>query len=118
MLWNFRSKKSSKKVEEYLQWQDDEDTQSFIKIAIDTGEDIPKELFPPKMPMYLHEIIDFFQKVSTQWVVSMSGLVGLDYNSVKVVSDVYRFELTPFRMEVIRLLEMRQLQKSNKKSDT
>ena len=64
-------------------------------------------MLPPNIPKYIAEIVDFYSLVSTQWRTGgMNGaLVGLDYNAIKMVAQVFDFEVTPFRMAVIQEIE-------------
>lgn len=70
---------------------------------------MPEELLPPYTPLYYAEILDFYDKVRTQWrtVSSMSGagLMGLDYTAVIQTAKIYKFELDEFRMDVLREIE-------------
>lgn len=57
------------------------------------------------MPNYILKVLDFYRKISTQWIVGFSGRVGLNYQSVESVANIYNFELTPFNMTVIQEVE-------------
>lgn len=61
----------------------------------------------------MREVIDFFQKISTQWLVGgMGGMIGLNYNAVVEVAKIYDFELTPYRMDLIRFVERYYIERS------
>jgi len=51
------------------------------------------------------EVIEFFQTIRTQWNVGFNGLIGLNYVSVVEIAKIHNFELTPYRMELIRFIE-------------
>lgn len=46
-----------------------------------------------------------FMAVSTQWRTSMSGLIGLDYNALRVVIDLGGFACDPADFAGVRVLE-------------
>jgi hypothetical protein len=89
--------------------------QTFIKVAVDTGESLPDEVMPPKMPKHILEVIDFFDTVATQWNVGFAGMIGLNYQSVTSMASVYSFELTPYRMDVLREIEYYYLERNKSK---
>ncbi len=72
---------------------------------------MPKEALPPKLPKHMMEVIEFFQTIKTQWNVGFGGAVGLNYVSVIEVAKIHEFELTPYRMELIRYIESYYLNK-------
>lgn len=59
------------------------------------------------------EVFEFYDTIKTQWNVGMAGLIGLNYASIEMASRVYEFELTPFRMDVIREIESFYLKKGS-----
>jgi len=74
---------------------------------------LPPEVLPPKLPLHIKEVMDFFRKISTQWVVGgMGGAIGLNYNAVVEVAKIYGFEITPYRMDLIRFIEEYILERS------
>ena len=80
-------------------------------VSKDTGMPLPDEALPPKVPLHILEVIEFFDTVSTQWNVGFSGITSLNYASVEMMSKVYDFELTEWRMDVIREIEAFYLEK-------
>ena len=69
------------------------------------------------MPKYFLDVLSFYNKVSTQWIVGFSGIVGLNYQSVKDMAEIFEFELTPFNMSVIQEIEGYVLDQDAKKRD-
>ena len=71
--------------------------------------EVPDELLPPYLPKYYKEIMDFYDKVKTQWRVTSdingAALVGLDYLAVAKTAKIYKFKLDSFRMDVLREIE-------------
>ena len=57
------------------------------------------------LPKHISEVVEFYQMIKTQWNVGFGGLIGLNYISVIEVAKIYNFELTPYRMEIIRHIE-------------
>jgi len=53
----------------------------------------------------------------TQWNVSMSGLVGLNYQSVDMVAKILEIELTAYHLNLIRSLEAATLEHYRKESE-
>lgn len=43
----------------------------------------------------------------------MGGLVGLNYSAVIEIAKIYDFELTPYRMDMIRFIERYNIKRSN-----
>lgn len=70
------------------------------------------------MPIYILKVLDFYNKISTQWVVGFDGIVGLNYQSVESVARIFDFELTPFRMSVIQEIESFTLNKKMEKQES
>jgi len=61
----------------------------------------------------MREVVDFFQKISTQWVVGgMCGVIGLNYSAVIEIAKIYDFELTPYRMDLVRFIEKDTIERS------
>jgi hypothetical protein len=61
----------------------------------------------------MREVIDFFQKIGTQWIVSgMGGIIGLNYSSIIEIAKIYEFELNPYRMDLIRFIERYYIERS------
>ena len=93
-----------------MEWQFNATIQNDIKIFEDLGQEIPEELYPPKMPEYFMNILKFYDKVKTQWRVFSDGmgkvvLVGLDYSAIFKMAEIYRVELSEFNMNVLREIE-------------
>ena len=59
------------------------------------------------------EVVEFFNIIKTQWNVGFSGAIGLNYLSVIETAKIYDFELTPYRMELIRFIEGYHLKKDS-----
>jgi phage related hypothetical protein (DUF1799) len=84
------------------------------------GQEVPQELYPPKMPEYIMNILMFYDKVKTQWrvfsdSVGKAALIGLDYSSVFKTAEIYGVELNEFNMDVLREIESFIREKQNGK---
>lgn len=91
--------------------------QEYLRIAKDTGAKIDNEAQAPYLPFFVSEIFWFYEKISTQWIVGgfMSGVpIGLNYQSVRIVADIYDFSLTSWQMEGLRDIEKRYLRSFQK----
>ncbi len=53
-------------------------------------------------------------RISTQWRTGMNGAVGLDYNAMNTVAEIYGLEITPVIFEKIRAIEYYVLEKAQK----
>ena len=51
------------------------------------------------------EVVTMFRRMSTQWETSMSGIVGLKYESLKWLCDLYWIEDRREMFEGIQLME-------------
>lgn len=98
-----------------MSWQFDKSIQDFIKTAQDIGSELPKEVLCPFVPLYILEVFNFFNKVSTQWNVGgMDGrLLGLNYLAVLETAKIYKFEMLPYKMDILREIEAFYIERSN-----
>jgi len=71
-------------------------------------------VLPPELPQHVQNVLDFFQKVSTQWRAGgMGGLIGLDYNAVVEMAKIYEFELNTLNMDILREIERFYIERQN-----
>jgi len=57
------------------------------------------------VPRYIQDVLSFYYKVSTQWNVGFGGRIGLNYQSVKDVADIFGFDINDFTMTVLQEIE-------------
>lgn len=61
------------------------------------------------------ETLNIFLRLQSQWVVSMSGVVGLNYQSVRYLFKIYGIENEKQTFEDLQLMEFAALPILNKK---
>ena len=61
------------------------------------------------------QVVDLFLKLQTQWVVTMGGVVGLNYGSVDFCLKIYGIEDKREIFEGLRVMEMAALQILNER---
>lgn len=61
------------------------------------------------------ETLNIFLRLQSQWVVSMSGVVGLNYQSVRYLFKIYEIENEKQTFEDLQLMEFAALPILNKK---
>lgn len=68
---------------------------------------MPEEAKPPYISEEVQSSLLFIFKILTQLRVGGMDMqiIGLDYNAVMKVADIYDFKLTPKRMDFIRIAE-------------
>lgn len=54
---------------------------------------------------------------STQWRATTFSVIGLDYNAVIRLAEIYDIELTPMRFTMLRELERLELVRARKEAD-
>ncbi len=84
------------------------------------GEKTPCDDCPNKAPELMPENAEawyLWQSICTQWVVSMAGLVGLNYQSIYLVADTLMIDVTPSVLAKIQALERKCIEKNKKGGD-
>jgi len=63
------------------------------------------------------DAIILWTKLQTQWNVGMGGLVGLKYEAIPLLAEIYCIDLSVALMEKIRLMESLTLKNSKEKNE-
>ncbi|MCX7779610.1 MAG: DUF1799 domain-containing protein [Negativicutes bacterium] len=69
------------------------------------------DLLPENVPAWR-----LWCRVNTQWRMGFDGPVGLDYNALHTVAEIYGLEITPALFEKIRELEYYTMKKTQEKA--
>jgi hypothetical protein len=60
-------------------------------------------------------VVDLFLKVQTQWIVTMGGVMGLNYGAVEFCLKIYKTKKKQEVFEGLRVMEMAALAILNKR---
>jgi hypothetical protein len=99
----------------------DRDRIKYCRTCHDAGHDTDCRICPngsgPELIPENHDAVELMQAVLTQWRGAGFGVIGLDYNTVYIEADRMEIDLTPCMMNKIRVLEMLELNRMNKRDE-
>ena len=106
-----------KLIDRFAEWLKDDNKQALISELLKYDEPIGDDLLPPRIDGLAKQIVDVFNALQTQYIPSFGGVIGINYNSLKIVAKIHGLKLTKVTLELFQRLEYAALERSRDDAD-